>query len=65
MKKFRVLAIFVAIAGLPACATNDASDAAVAETNAEGQKRVCKYERTNSAGSRMERVCRWVDAGQD
>ena len=32
-------------------------------SSAPERKRVCKYEKTSGTGSRMERVCRYVDAG--
>ena len=62
---FAVLAI-----GLTACASNPSTQtggstegSTTDASSAPERKRVCKYEKTNGTGSRMERVCRYVDAG--
>ena len=65
MKAIRVVSFVLIVASLSACATSGTGEEAVAETHESGQKRVCTYERTTSAGSRMERVCRWVDTGDN
>ena len=64
------IAIAILALGLGGCASNPSSETgASAEgsasevSSAPERKRVCKYEKTSGTGSRMERVCRYVDAG--
>ena len=62
MKRLPIILIF--LASLGACATNS-GDGKVADTNSGGRQKVCSYERSTNAGSRMERVCRWEDASEN
>ena len=67
MKKFAL--ILLLLGGLSACASNGGSSGsaggeAVASEGDSGRKKVCKYERSSAVGSRMERVCRWVDTSE-
>jgi hypothetical protein len=61
--------ILLMIAAISGCAGNPASNGegseGVAETSETKRKKVCSYERSSNAGSRMERVCRWEDVSED
>lgn len=61
MKK--TLIVLAAVAMISGCASSQTAS----EETQSGPARVkkCSYERSTSAGSRMERVCRWVDAPAD
>ena len=64
----RITIVLTAIAlSLVACASNQptqsvesSDDASASAGETPGRKKVCKYERSRSTGSRMEKVCRFV-----
>ena len=64
------IAMAVAVICFSACASNQspqgvesAGGSPAGASATPERKKVCRYQKSESAGSRMERVCRYVDAG--